>query len=186
METTTTDPSAGLEAGAVQPSTTAEAVEKMKILVAIDDSEESFYALGWVLDNFFKQSLGGATYELIIIHVMEPLPNYIFPGAPAVYPTTSVVQSVNKVQQENASAILSHAVQICTKKKVKAKASILEGDPKEMICEAAELMQIDLIVVGSRGLGMIKRAFLGSVSDYVAHHAKCGVLIIKPSKESQK
>ncbi|KAL2453590.1 Uncharacterized protein Adt_48910 [Abeliophyllum distichum] len=68
--------------GRYKPSTAAEAVEKMKILVAIDDSEESLYALGWVLDNFFKQSLGGATYELIIVHVMEPLPNYIFPGAP--------------------------------------------------------------------------------------------------------
>ncbi|XP_022853597.1 universal stress protein A-like protein [Olea europaea var. sylvestris] len=82
--------------------------------------------------------------------------------------------------------LLNHALQICTEKKVEAKSSLLEGDPKEVICEAAELMQMDLLVVGSRGLGMIKRAFLGSVSDHVAHHAKCAVLIVKPSKESQK
>lgn len=34
---------------------------------------------------------------------------------------------------------------------------ILEGDPKEMICQAVEQNHVDLLVVGSRGLGMIKR-----------------------------
>lgn len=34
---------------------------------------------------------------------------------------------------------------------------ILEGDPKEMICQAVEQAHVDLLVVGSRGLGMIKR-----------------------------
>nr|GMD44331.1 Adenine nucleotide alpha hydrolases-like superfamily protein [Ipomoea batatas] len=41
-------------------------------------------------------------------------------------------------------------------------------------------MAVDLVVVGSRGLGQIKRAVLGSVSDYCAHHARCPVLIVKP------
>ncbi|XP_022853595.1 uncharacterized protein LOC111375036 [Olea europaea var. sylvestris] len=183
MDSTTVEPSVALEAGAEQLSTAAESVKKMKILVAIDDSDESFYALGWVLDNFFKQPL--ALDVLTIVHVIEPFPSYVFPGAPAIFPTTSL-HSVKKVEQQNASAILNHALQICTEKKVEAKSSLLEGDPKEVICEAAELMQMDLLVVGSRGLGMIKRAFLGSVSDHVAHHAKCAVLIVKPSKESQK
>nr|ATE50937.1 universal stress protein 31 [Salvia miltiorrhiza] len=41
------------------------------------------------------------------------------------------------------------------------------GDPKDRICRAVEEMNINLLVVGSRGLGQIKRAFLGSVSDTV-------------------
>jgi nucleotide-binding universal stress UspA family protein len=40
---------------------------------------------------------------------------------------------------------------------VKAETLILNGEPKDMICEAAEQMQVDLLIVGSRGLGTIKR-----------------------------
>ncbi|KAL8517566.1 hypothetical protein ACS0TY_015720 [Phlomoides rotata] len=111
------------------------------------------------------------------------IPN-VYPGLHAVFPTTSIIQSVNKAQEENASAILTHALNMCTRKKVKAKTTILEGDPKEMICDLADQMHIDLIVICSRGLGKIKRVFVGSVSDYVTHYAKCVVLIIKPPRSS--
>lgn len=40
---------------------------------------------------------------------------------------------------------------------VDAKTAIVDGDAKEVICQAAEQMQADLLVVGSRGLGTIKR-----------------------------
>ena len=40
---------------------------------------------------------------------------------------------------------------------VKAEILILDGDPKEMICQAAEQMHVDLLVVGSRGLSKLKR-----------------------------
>lgn len=39
----------------------------------------------------------------------------------------------------------------------KAETLVLDGDSKDMICQAAEQMQVDLLVVGSRGLGKIKR-----------------------------
>ena len=42
-------------------------------------------------------------------------------------------------------------------RKIKAETLILEGDPKDRICEAAEELHVDLVVVGSRGLGKIKR-----------------------------
>ncbi|KAK3026331.1 hypothetical protein RJ639_041380, partial [Escallonia herrerae] len=79
---------------------------------------------------------------------------------------------------------------------VKAETLIFEGDPKDMICDAANEMHVDVLVVGSRGHGMIKRvllkeiagcrALLGSVSDYCAHYVKCPILIVKPPKESHK
>ncbi|KMS94750.1 hypothetical protein BVRB_015640 [Beta vulgaris subsp. vulgaris] len=65
---------------------------------------------------------------------------------------------------------------------VRVETLIFEGDPKEEICKAVEQVHMDMLVIGSRGLGGIKRAFLGSVSDYCAHHAGCPVLIVKPPK----
>jgi len=52
------------------------------------------------------------------------------------------------------------------------------GHPMETIVTLAECHQADLIVMGSRGLGAIRRLVLGSVSDGVLHHAHCPVLIM--------
>lgn len=40
---------------------------------------------------------------------------------------------------------------------IKAETLILQGDPKDKICQAAEELHVDLVVLGSRGLGPIKR-----------------------------
>ncbi|KAL1545589.1 universal stress protein in QAH/OAS sulfhydrylase 3'region-like [Salvia divinorum] len=157
----------------------AEEKVKVRVMVAIDDSGESFYSLQWVLDHVFG-SQNNDEYLLNIIHVIELFPSYVLPGAPAVFPSTSIVRSVNKAQEENASAIITRAIDMCTQRnQVHINTSIIEGDPKEMICGVAEQMKVDLIVIGSRGFGKIKRALMGSVSNYVIHHAKCPVLVVK-------
>ena len=56
---------------------------------------------------------------------------------------------------------------------------ILHGDPAERIVEYAEFSNSDLIVVGSRGQGALKRALLGSVSSAVVAKTKKSVLIMK-------
>lgn len=95
------------------------------------------------------------------------------------------MESVRKAQNEMAAAILAKALKFC-KEKVKTETLIAEGDPKDKICQLAEQLHVDLLVMGSRGLGKIQRAFLGSVSDYCAHHVGCPILIVKPPKEQPK
>ena len=51
------------------------------------------------------------------------------------------------------------------------------------IVALAEELQADLIVMGSRGLGGVRRALMGSVSDSVVRHAHCPVLVVRPEKE---
>ena len=46
---------------------------------------------------------------------------------------------------------------------IKAETLILEGDPKDMICQATEQMHVDLLVVGNRGLGRIRRWVVFSI-----------------------
>eukprot|EP00262_Sarcandra_glabra_P006859 TRINITY_DN19418_c0_g1_i1.p1 TRINITY_DN19418_c0_g1~~TRINITY_DN19418_c0_g1_i1.p1 ORF type:complete len:198 (+),score=47.60 TRINITY_DN19418_c0_g1_i1:26-619(+) len=171
--------------------TTTKKKKMKKVVVAIDESEVSFNALGWVLDNLitWPGPVPDAAEELenlIVIHVQQPFQHLIIPAGPAVYTTPVVLDSVRKAQEQNSKMLLARASEICKERLVKVKTVILEGDPKDMICQAAEQMNADLLVLGSHGHGKIKRAFLGSVSDYCVHHAKCPVLIVKPSKEKEK
>ncbi|MEG4208852.1 universal stress protein [Microcoleus sp. S13_B4] len=58
----------------------------------------------------------------------------------------------------------------------------MDGDPGHCICESAENWGADLIVLGRRGRTGFAEAFLGSVSNYVVHHASCSVFVIQEVK----
>ena len=51
--------------------------------------------------------------------------------------------------------------------------------PGALVVQAAKEEKADMIVMGTRGLGKIRRTILGSVSDYVVHHSPCPVVICR-------
>jgi nucleotide-binding universal stress UspA family protein len=53
------------------------------------------------------------------------------------------------------------------------------GDAGQDIVDYCDKNKADIVIVGSRQLGVMKRVLLGSVGDYCAHHLKCPVLIIR-------
>jgi nucleotide-binding universal stress UspA family protein len=61
-----------------------------------------------------------------------------------------------------------------------AETHLRSGDPAKEILRAAEALDVGMIVIGSRGVGAITRALLGSVSDSVVRHAHCPVLVVRP------
>jgi nucleotide-binding universal stress UspA family protein len=56
---------------------------------------------------------------------------------------------------------------------------VRRGDPGPAICDVANELSADAIVMGSRGRGRLKRALLGSVSDYVVRNAPCTVMVTR-------
>lgn len=60
--------------------------------------------------------------------------------------------------------------------KIKA---IFSGKPGEVIVDMASEEKACMIVMGTRGLGTLRRTIMGSVSDYVVHHAHCPVVVCR-------
>ncbi|CAA3010054.1 universal stress A [Olea europaea subsp. europaea] len=150
--------------------------EKKKVMVAIDESEFSLYALKWTLQKLHDSLLNS---ELVLFTV-QPIVDYAFIYA-STYGVTSpeLLAAFQENQKKTAMALLDKAKDICKDHGISAETITEAGDPKETICEAVEKLKIELLVMGSHSRGALQRAFLGSVSNYCVHNAKCQVLVVK-------
>ena len=77
--------------------------------------------------------------------------------------------------------VLSQAEKSFAKSGIAVSTVSVSGDPADMICEVAERENVDLIVVGNKGMTGAKRFLLGSVPNQVSHHSPCNVLIVTPT-----
>ncbi|WP_310256073.1 universal stress protein [Fictibacillus barbaricus] len=149
-----------------------------KILVAIDGSEGSIEAL-----RNGSEIAKNSGAELTLLHVMHESPLPLYGG---VYPlsvaSTSMVREevieAEKAEQTHGEEIL-HKAQMQVPPEVETRTALLNGAPSDTICAYAERYNIDLIVIGSRGLTGLKKFVLGSVSQKVLHDANVPVLITK-------
>jgi nucleotide-binding universal stress UspA family protein len=130
------------------------------MLVCVDGSENALKAL-----KYGAQLADKMDSDITLLNVQE---KRMFDYAP------DVVEDLGK-------KILSKAAEVIGEKKLKINRKLEIGVPADVIVEVAEKGNHDLIIMGSRGLGKVKRFLLGSVSDDVSHKAKCSVLIV-PSK----
>ena len=144
-----------------------------KILLATDASEDAVKAAQMASD---VANVSGS--ELHVLHVGNMKDFHVAPGAEQSFsPHTSSLGEI----RENAEKRLDGAVrQVEEAGGTVAEAHLRMGDPDEEIlrfCE--EHGDFGLIVMGSRGLGPIKRRLMGSVSESVVRHARCPVLVAR-------
>jgi nucleotide-binding universal stress UspA family protein len=60
---------------------------------------------------------------------------------------------------------------------IDAETLVVQGDPGRTLCDLASQRDASAIIMGTRGRGGIRRALLGSVSDFVVRNAPCPVLV---------
>ncbi|KAJ7558012.1 hypothetical protein O6H91_04G021400 [Diphasiastrum complanatum] len=159
-----------------------------KVVVAIDESSESLNALVWALDNMIEQpwkDQGFPGDTLVLLH-SQSLP-YVYISEPGIVGpsgglySAQLLASMKQQQEHSTDILLTAAKNLCTQKNIKAVTSVIFGDPRDNICDFLEESHADMLVIGSHGYGTMKRALLGSVSDYCARYAKCPVLVVKKS-----
>lgn len=150
-----------------------------KILVALDGSEHANRALNFALDLAEKYSA-----KIVLLSVVQPaivpLAHYPTTGMHARIPPVAM-DTYSKELKASHKKVLSEALKKAKEIKLALKVStkLVEGRASDKIIETAKEGNFDIIVMGSRGLGDIKKFFLGSVSDRVADEAACPVLIVK-------
>ncbi|GMH20440.1 hypothetical protein Nepgr_022281 [Nepenthes gracilis] len=154
--------------------------EKPVMVIGIDDSEHSFYALEYALEHFFTSRAPNFSFKLIIVHA-KPSPTSAIgiagPGAADVLPY--VEADLKRI----ATRVVQKAKELCISKSVDDfTVEVIEGDARNVLCEVVDKHHASILVLGSHGYGAIKRAVLGSVSDYCTHHAHCSVMIVKRPK----
>lgn len=152
-----------------------------KILLATDGSEESTLAAQTAVDLADKTNS-----ELHVVYVggLDYVdPSYVVPGS-------EYMQQVQENLTQEARKLLDAEVeQVKAAGGSEVEAHLGLGSPDVEIVRVAEEIGAGLIVLGSRGLGGIRRALMGSVSDSVVRHAHCPVLVVRkeePEEQTEK
>ncbi len=142
-----------------------------RILLATDGSEEATMAARTAAD--IAEKTGS---ELHVVHARQ-MPLYVDES-----PTerTEVTESLEETLREAAQRVLEAQVeQVRAAGGTVTQTHVGLGTPDKEIVALAETIDAGLIVMGSRGIGGLRRVLMGSVSDSVVRHAHCPVLVVR-------
>jgi nucleotide-binding universal stress UspA family protein len=144
----------------------------MKILLAVDDSRFSGAAAQAVIRQFKPDET-----EVRVLHVVEPISFTPPPQmAPQYYPELQEqVREGEKVVEKVAKTLRDAGFQATT--------LVEKGEARGLILDQANSWPADVIVLGAHGKKGLTRFLLGSVSEAVARHASCSVIIVRIPEE---
>lgn len=153
-----------------------------KILVALDDSSESNIVFDGALE---LAQTHGASLKLLNCLTNEivgepvgtlPLEMGLYPELVTTYPT---YPALLEQRLEQAQQMLQSHSESAKSRGVRVEYDCQVGEAGACLCQEAKKWGADLIVLGRRGRTGLTEALLGSVSNYVLHHAPCSVLVIQ-------
>jgi nucleotide-binding universal stress UspA family protein len=152
-----------------------------KVLLATDGSEEAHLAAKTAIDISNKTNS-----ELHVVHARFMLPWTSYSAAGT---STTTIADEEEARERVMRWLDDQVERIEAEGGNVAQAHLRLGSPDEgiitvgeEIVSLAEEVGAGLIVIGSRGLGGIRRALMGSVSDSVVRHAHCPVLVVRKEK----
>jgi nucleotide-binding universal stress UspA family protein len=135
-----------------------------RVVVGVDGSASSYAALGWALDEARRRD---ATLE--VVHTWE-MP---YAGVPPFVGDAYDVALFDRAAHETVDAALADAD---VPAGLRLERRVREGSPAAALIEAGA--EADVVVVAARGLGGFAGLLLGSVSQHVARHATCPVVVV--------
>jgi nucleotide-binding universal stress UspA family protein len=155
-----------------------------RILVALDRSSQAPI----VFEHTLEQIQATEAPHLMIAHTVRmetDVPTGAFMGLGTIA-DVDTYNTLKKAHQERmqqhvhqAEDWLQSYYQKAIEQGISTEVDCHVGEPAIRICELARIWDADLVVLGRRGHQGIKEIVLGSVSNYVVHHAPCSVLVVQ-------
>ncbi|XAR49692.1 hypothetical protein NMG60_11032963 [Bertholletia excelsa] len=153
-----------------------------RVGVAVDFSPCSKEALKWAVDNIARQGdhlilftvLPEGQYEKGETQLWETTGSPFIPLKECSDPVIMKKYGVNP-DPETLDIVNTAAKQ----KEIVVLLKVYWGDAREKIIEAVDNIPLSCLVIGNRGLGKLRRAIMGSVSNYVVNNAPCPVTVVK-------
>jgi len=141
--------------------------EMEKILVPVDGSEQSHKAVAFAADLAKHYN---ATLYLLHVFKLTIIPEGL--GEYVVLERAQLQALGDKIISAAEGEAKGRGIE-------RIEATVVEGDPAERIIDYAKEHDMDIIVIGSRGLGAFKGLLLGSVSNKVSHRADRTCVIVR-------
>ena len=141
------------------------------ILLATDGSDEAKRATEAAVE--LSKGTGSE------VHVVYVLPTPAQLVGHHLYPEETWESLIGGAEREAERFLNEQAERIGSDGAKVAETHLRSGDPDKEILRTAESLGVGLIVIGSRGLGAVSRALMGSVSDSVVRHAHCPVFVVR-------
>jgi nucleotide-binding universal stress UspA family protein len=144
------------------------------VLIAVDDSVHSDHAITWYLDNLHRDE-----NHIILLHVADPHVQPVYTVQGMAVPREEWEKMVSEFKEKVNETRKKYIDKLHKANITKVRFVHKNGSPGPSIVQAAVDEHCQLIVVGTRGLGTVRRTILGSVSDYILHHSHVPVAICR-------
>ncbi|MGI6421973.1 MAG: universal stress protein [Syntrophomonadaceae bacterium] len=146
-----------------------------KIMLAYDGGYEANQALDMAIN--IAQGISAEIYLVTIFNPFSIFESFETPDVDAV--NTAMDKERKKLHE-----IISQAIKKAEDQGVKVQSKVIEDKPGlarigPNLVNFAEMMDIDLIIMGRRNTGAVNRLLVGSVSNYVIQAARCAVMLVK-------
>jgi nucleotide-binding universal stress UspA family protein len=144
----------------------------MKILLPVDGSELSRHEVDFAIELVRN----GLQASFLVVNVQEPATLYELVTAPDAQTRENAAQAAGLHALEPALDQLRQAGITC-------EAAVVAGDPAHALVDLIEAEGLDMVVIGTRGMGALASAFKGSVAQSMLHQAPVPVLLVKEPPE---
>lgn len=150
-----------------------------RLLVGVDGSSSAHRAVALLAAHPLVHAA-----SVTVVGVVEPMPAWPMGlGGPLGPIVAEEGIGVDAEHERMVTAAVDEAIETLRRSGICAEGDVRRGDPAEELVRATHEHASDLLVVGTRGLGMLGRLLLGSVARTVLLHTDVSVLVVRPVRE---